>query len=84
MSREGLVGKVLVEGHLEYGSHKMIVFHSQRSKKWEEAELLPCAFGGQTWACLGDQLTVLSWGAVLKGRGVPEVWTFLKKEILKV
>lgn len=37
VSRERLVGKVMVGGHLEYDSHKMIVFYSPIHKKgWSE------------------------------------------------
>ena len=56
-NREGLVGDVMVGGHLGLSDHEMTEFLVHGEVKRQPAKPPPWTFGGQTLDCSGHWLT---------------------------
>ncbi|KAK4818289.1 hypothetical protein QYF61_010431 [Mycteria americana] len=84
VNREGLVGDVMVGGRLGCSSHKMIVVLIPGEVRRGVSRTATLDFCRADFGLFRSLLDRVPWGAVLKGKGVQEGWTFFKKEILKV
>jgi len=71
-NREGLVGDVVVRGHLGLSNHEMIEFSIPGEAK-RRADIV-------LFRTLVERV---SWERVLKGKGVQAGWTFFKEQVLK-
>ncbi|GAB0186634.1 hypothetical protein GRJ2_001128700 [Grus japonensis] len=84
VNREGLVGNVMVGGHLGHSHHEMIEFLILGEVKRRVSRTATLDFQRADFGLFRRLVDRVPWEAVLKGKGVQEGWTFFKKEILKV
>ena len=83
LSREGLVGNVMVGGRLWYSDHEMIEFLILGKLRREVSRTTTLDFQRADFGLFRSLVDRVPWEAVLKSKGVQEGWTFFKKENLK-
>ncbi|GAB0207710.1 hypothetical protein GRJ2_003236700 [Grus japonensis] len=82
-NREGLVGDVMVGGHLGHSDHEMIEFLLHRELRREVSRIATLDFWRADFGLFRKWVDRVPLEEVLKGKGVQEGWTFFKKEVLK-
>ncbi|GAB0203778.1 hypothetical protein GRJ2_002843400 [Grus japonensis] len=82
-NREGLVGDVMIGGHLGHRDHEMIEFLILGEVKRVASRNATSDFWRADFGLLRRLVGRVPWEAVLKGKGVQEGWTLVQKEILK-
>ncbi|GAB0203785.1 hypothetical protein GRJ2_002844100 [Grus japonensis] len=82
-NREGLVGDVMIGGHLGHRDHEMIEFLILGEVKRVASRTATLDFWRADFGLLRRLVGRVPWEAVLKGKGVQEGWTLVQKEILK-
>ena len=82
ITREGLVGDVVVGNHLGQSDHEMVEFSIVGEARKGTSKTAVLDFWRADFELLRTLVGRVPWEAVLKGRGVQEGWALLKKEIL--
>ncbi|GAB0207083.1 hypothetical protein GRJ2_003173900 [Grus japonensis] len=82
-NREGLVGDVVVRGHLGLSDHEMIEFSIHGEVRRGISKTTTMDFQRTDFGLLRTVVERVPWKIVLKGKGVQEGWAFFKKEVLK-
>ncbi|KAK4828567.1 hypothetical protein QYF61_027657 [Mycteria americana] len=83
-NREGLVGDVVVGGHLGLSDHDMIEFSIHSKVRRGVRKTTTMDFQRADFDLFRTLVERVPWETVLKGKGVQEQWAFFKKEVLKV
>jgi len=81
--REGLVGDMVVGGHLELSDHEMKEFSILHKVKSGISKTITTGFQKADFGLFRTLVERVPWEKVLKGKGVQQGWTFFKKEVLK-
>jgi len=82
-NREGLVGGMVVGGHLGLSSHEMRVFSVRGEVKRGASKTTTVDFWRADFGRFRTLVDRVSWERVLKGKGVQAGWTFFKEEALQ-
>jgi len=82
-NREGLVGDVVVGGHLGLNDHEMIEFSVRGEVKRGVSKTTTMASRRADFGLFRTLVERVLWERVLKGKGVQEGWMFFKEEVLK-
>ena len=83
INREGLVGDVVLRGHLGLGNHEMLEFLVRGEVKRGASKTTTMDFRRADFDFFGTLYKKLPWERVLKGKGLQEGWTLLKEEVLR-
>jgi len=81
-NREGLVGDVVVGSYPGQSDHEMVEFSVLGEVRWGTSKTAVLDFQRADFELFGTLVGRVPCKAVLRGRGVQEVWALLKKEIL--
>jgi len=79
-NREGLVGDVLVRGCLGLSDHEMIEFSVRGEVKRRASKTTTKDFWRAEFGLFRKLVERIPWERALKGKGVQEGWTFLRRK----
>jgi len=82
-NRAGLVGDVMVGGHLGLSDHERIEFSVCGEVRWGASKTTTMDFERADFGLLRMLVEKVPWERVLKGKGVQVGWRFYKEEVLK-
>ena len=82
--REGLVGDVVVGGHLGLSEHEMTEFLVQGEVKREASKATSMDFRRADFGLFRTLVDRVPWERVLKGKGVQAGWTLFRQEVLNI
>lgn len=83
VNSEGLLGNIMVGGHLRHSNHKIMEFSVSGGVKRRVSRTVTLDFEQADFGVFWKLVDRISWEAALKGKGVQEGRTFFKKEVLK-
>jgi len=83
INREGLVGDVVLRGHLGLGNHEMLEFLVRGEVKRGASKTSTMDFRRADFGLFRTLVERVPWERVLKGKGVHAGWTFFQEEVLK-
>jgi len=83
-NRDGLVGDVMVRGHLGHSDHEMIEFSVPGEVRRGVSRAATLDLQRADFGLLRKPVDKVLWEAVLQSKGVQKGWTSFEKEILKM